>query len=120
MQRLPHLWLQAKAQKQLQQLRLERKGPLHPEQAQSSASAAVDDLTSTSASTAPALHKSDSNAEQDSAAASDAIERLPTKAELRGTIGTVNRKVRAVTCCACFAMKVTASLTGIKHDPTRT
>ena len=117
-----HVRVQAKAQKQLQQLRLERMGPLDLERAApSSASDGVDGLTSTS--TAPMLHRIDSNAEQDSIAGSGVTEQLPTKAELRGTLGTVNRKVHTATCCVCFVMTrsaLPASLSGMKHDPTCT
>lgn len=98
MQRLMHLCLQPKAQKQLQQLRLERMGPLdHPHAIQSSTTAGFGSLTSTSASTASALSNSDSLAQEDSLAASRTTQRLPTKAELRGTLGTVNRKVHMAT-----------------------
>ena len=97
-------------------------GPLDFEHAaHSPASDGVDGPTRTSTSTAPALHRIDSNAEEDSVAGLGATERLPTKAELRGTLGTVNRKVHTATCYACFAMRRSAhpaSLYGIEHDPT--
>ena len=98
LQRLMHLCLQPKAQKQLQQLRLERMGPLdHPHAAQSATSDGFGNLTSTSASTASAQSNNDSLAQEDSLAALGTTERLPTKAELRGTLGTVNRKVHMAT-----------------------
>lgn len=89
-----HLCLQPKAQQQLQQLRLAQMGPLdHPHAARTSTSDGFGSLTSTSASTASALSNSDSLAQEDLLAASGTTEPLPTKAELRGTLGTVNRKV---------------------------
>lgn len=98
MRSLMHLRLQPKAEKRLQQLRLERMGPLdHSHAAQSPTTDAVGSLNSTSASTASALSNSDSLAQEDSLAASGTTERLPTKAELRGTLGTVNRKVHMAT-----------------------
>ncbi|KAL3142359.1 hypothetical protein ABBQ38_002696 [Trebouxia sp. C0009 RCD-2024] len=81
--------LSAKAQKQLQQLRLERKGPLEVQR--SPASNGADGQIAKSATPLP--HSSDKHAAEPSGADSAAVERLPTKAELRGTLGTVNRKV---------------------------
>ena len=80
--------LQARAQKQLQQLRKDRKGP-----------SKVHDIVAETKSTFEHSQSSSNNNAAGLQAARrplkspDKPEKLPTKAELRGTLGTVNRQV---------------------------
>ena len=94
--------MQARAQKQLQQLRADRKRPQGLDNAASNISVNAKHSTNGNAATVQA----DALSHWERPVA----ETLPTKAELRGTLGTVNRKVHAHTLSLLQAYSCTMSV----------